>query len=154
MERRTEIINQIVNNSNYVKTCKNIAGGYHKDVYQEVCEQVLIMPIERLPKDSYLPFWFYCVARNVYSKHGKIGKIINKEIVIDFTDNRLTELIEDEIESNTFADCEDIMLSLSEFENRIVLLYAKHGSMKEVEKETGISYSALRKVKDKIKGFR
>jgi hypothetical protein len=43
------------------------------------------------------------------------------------------------------------MFSLSEFENRIVLLYNELGDMKKVQRATGISYSALRAVKEKIK---
>jgi DNA-binding CsgD family transcriptional regulator len=45
------------------------------------------------------------------------------------------------------------MLGCSEFENRIVLLYAEHKSMRKISKITGISYSALRSVKEKIKKF-
>jgi hypothetical protein len=43
------------------------------------------------------------------------------------------------------------MLNLSEFENRVVLLYNQLGDMKKVQRATGISYSALRMVKEKIK---
>jgi hypothetical protein len=44
------------------------------------------------------------------------------------------------------------MLNLTEFENRIVLLYNELGNMKAVQRATGISYSALRAVKNKLCG--
>ena len=52
-----------------------------------------------------------------------------------------------------FKKIENFMLHCSEFENRIVILYAEHKSMRKISKITGISYSALRSVKEKIKKF-
>lgn len=49
---------------------------------------------------------------------------------------------------------QNIMLNLGEFENRIIMLYMKYKNMKAVQRETGISYSALRSVKEKIKTIR
>jgi hypothetical protein len=43
------------------------------------------------------------------------------------------------------------MISLNEFENRIILLYNQIGDIKKVQRLKGIIYSALRSVKEKIK---
>jgi hypothetical protein len=48
---------------------------------------------------------------------------------------------------------EAFLLGLNEFENRIVLLYAQYKSMRKISQMSGISYSALRAVKEKIKKF-
>ena len=59
--------------------------------------------------------------------------------------------IQEEIHEAAIDKGEEFMLNLSEFENRIVHLYNQYGNMRKVEKATGISYSALRAVKNKLK---
>ena len=144
-----------MNNKIYFDTCRNINKNYAEDIYQEVIEQLLTMPIERLPTKEYLQFWFYCTARNIISQNGKLGKLISK----DFATDMQFEIIE--IENENKEDSFDIkikqieafLLGLNEFENRIVLLYAQYKSMRKISQMSGISYSALRAVKEKIKQF-
>jgi hypothetical protein len=49
---------------------------------------------------------------------------------------------------------EDLLMDLPEFENRVILLYNELGNMSKVQRMTGISYSALRMVKEKMKNIR
>jgi RNA polymerase sigma factor (sigma-70 family) len=150
-----ELVSIILNNKIYFDTCRNINKNYAEDIYQEVIEQLLTMPIERLPTKEYLQFWFYCTARNIISQNGKLGKLISK----DFATDMQFEIIE--IENENKEDSFDIkikqieafLLGLNEFENRIVLLYAQYKSMRKISQMSGISYSALRAVKEKIKQF-
>jgi hypothetical protein len=141
----TILIEIILNDASYLNTCKKINFSYYEDIYHEVIEQLLTMPPERLPSIQHLPFWFYCVAKNIISRNGKLGKIVNRELC-DITTIESFKYTEVEIKK-----VEEFMFSLSEFENRIVLLYNELGDMKKVQRATGISYSALRAVKEKIK---
>jgi hypothetical protein len=104
------------------------------------------MPEHRLPDLKFLNFWFYRVAFNIFSKRGKLGSIIHKPQI----DVKAFQTSEQEKE-NLIREAEKFMLNLSEFENRVVLLYNQLGDMKKVQRATGISYSALRMVKEKIK---
>jgi RNA polymerase sigma factor (sigma-70 family) len=149
-----ELVNIILSNKIYFETCKNININYADDIYQEVIEQLLTMPVERLPTKEYLQFWFYCTARNIISQNGKLGKLISK----DFPTDIQFEIIEEEQNCELkfeldIKNIEDFLLSLNEFENRIIILYSEHKSMRKISQLTGISYSALRSVKEKIKQF-
>jgi hypothetical protein len=152
MQRRYEIIALITTDKSYVDTCKHVSTQYHQDIFQEVCELILTIPEEKLPKDSYLKFWFYCVARNIMSNSGKFGRNLHKEMPLD--DLSIFHCIADSEQGEDFTHAEDKMLQLSEFENRVAILFVKHGDMKKVQRATGISYSALREVKEKIKQLR
>ena len=148
-----ELVSIILNNKIYFETCKNINKNYAEDIYQEVIEQLLTMPTERLPSKEYLQFWFYCTARNIISQNGKLGKLISKDFATDIQ----FEIIEIENNEDRFdieiKQIETFLLSLNEFENRIVLLYSQYKSMRKISQMSGISYSALRAVKEKIKQF-
>lgn len=150
--QRIEIVNEILNNPNYLDTCRKLDASYSDDIYQEVIEQILTIPAERLPTLNYLQFWYYCVAKNIISRNGKLGKLFVKEIPIDKFLEVESEKIIDESDLN-LKRIENFMINCSEFENRIIILYAEHKSMRKISKITGISYSALRSVKNKIKQF-
>ena len=150
--KRIEIVNEILNNPAYLDTCRKLDASYSDDIYQEVIEQILTIPAERLPTLNYLQFWYYCVAKNIISRNGKLGKLFSKEIPMDeFMESESEKIIDDS--DIDFKKIENFMINCSEFENRIVLLYAEHKSMRKISKITGISYSALRSVKNKIKQF-
>ena len=129
--------------------CNKITHNYNDDLYQEVCYHILTMPEDRLPEPNYLRFWFYRVAYSTMTKYGTLGRIIHKPIV-KIAHEQSNELANEE----AIREAEKFMLSLSEFENRVVILFNELGDMKKVEKATGISYSALRAVKEKLKTFR
>lgn len=149
---RTNLINIILADNQYKETCIKIDYNYADDIYQEVIEQILTIPESRLPNENYLQFWFYCVAKNTISRNGKLGKLFSKEIPMDqFIESESEKIIDDS--DLDFKKIENFMLHCSEFENRIVILYAEHKSMRKISKITGISYSALRSVKEKIKKF-
>jgi hypothetical protein len=119
---------------------------YFDDLFQELAIVLLTIDSAKLPQPSYFNFWFYRVALNINnnSKRGIIQTI------------HLDELYKEPIEdaNNMFEDykeAEVFMLDLPEFDNRVMHLYNKLGNMKRVEKETGISYSVLRRVKDRLK---
>ena len=149
---RYQLIEKIISNNEYKRICVSISRDFADDLYQEVCEQILTIKEERLPSEQHLPIWFYCVAKNTISKNGKIGKLFCKESDIPIEKIHLIEI--ETTEADSLTTVEEYMLRMSEFENRITLLYTKLGNMKKVQKETGISYSALRSVKEKLKKIR
>jgi RNA polymerase sigma factor (sigma-70 family) len=168
---RNALIQKIVSDQNFKKICKVLNHSYAEDIMQEVCLKILEMPEDRLPRMDGLNFWFYCIVRNMSSKTGTFGKLVLKNefelICIDDQDEpehkqRMPYYISDikeEVEEIKYDEqinrrAELFMLELSEFENRVVLLYNEHGNMKKVAKITGISYSALRAVKNKLKTFK
>lgn len=143
---KEELLKIINTDPNFRRICHVLNQSYADDIFQEVCLYLLETEDSKLPSTIGLNFWFYCVVRNMSSRTGAFGKIVLKQ------EKRLEEFyIIESNKENLIRKAEDFMLSLSEFENRIVLLYNELGDMKKVEKATGISYSALRKVKDKIK---
>jgi hypothetical protein len=146
VNNREHIIHRITTDKNFREICKRINNNYADDIFQEVCVEVLEMPEHRLPDLKFLNFWFYRVAFNIFSKRGKLGSIIHKPQI----DIKAFQTSEQEKE-NLIREAEKFMLNLSEFENRVVLLYNQLGDMKKVQRATGISYSALRMVKEKIK---
>jgi RNA polymerase sigma factor (sigma-70 family) len=150
-----ELVSIILNNKIYFETCRNINKNYAEDIYQEVIEQLLTMPTERLPTKEYLQFWFYCTARNIISQNGKLGKLISKDFPTDIQ-FEIIEIVNENKEDSfdiKIKQIEAFLLGLNEFENRIVLLYAQYKSMRKISQMSGISYSALRAVKEKIKKF-
>ena len=143
---RFYLVDIIVSDNSYKEMCYKINTHYAEDIYQETICEILTIPDERLPDLNYLKFWFYRVAFNVISRNGKLGKIVLRE-VIEFDIYTPSEIIKEQMT----REAEQFMLSLNEFENRIILLYNQYGDMKKVQRLTGISYSALRAVKEKIK---
>lgn len=150
---REQIINKIISDANYKKICKVLNTSYSDDIYQEVCLQILEMPEERLPRLDGLNFWFYCIVRNMSSKTGTFGKLVLKN-EIELANQKGKIIESSSITESDLRKAELFMLELSEFENRIVILYNELGDMSKVQRATGISYSALRKVKNKLKSFK
>ena len=152
---RREIIKKVIADANFKKICFKINSRYGEDIFQEVCEEILSIPEARLPEMNYLNFWFYRVAVNTMSVRGKLGKVVLKDSDLE---NRKVKVISNtniEFENEKLIKkAEKFMIELSEFENRVILLYNELGNMKRVQKMTGISYSALRSVKEKIKQIR
>jgi hypothetical protein len=143
---RLHLVDVIVSDKSFKEMCFKINIHYAEDIYQETICEILTISDERLPDLNYLKFWFYRVAFNVMSRNGKLGKIVLRE-VIEFDIYTPSELSKEIMTK----EAEQFMLSLNEFENRIILLYNQFGDMKKVQRLTGISYSALRAVKEKIK---
>ena len=143
---RLYLVDIIVSDKSFKEMCYKINTHYAEDIYQETICEILTISDERLPDLNYLKFWFYRVAFNVMSRNGKLGKIILRE-VIEFDIYTPSEITKEVMT----REAEQFMLSLNEFENRIILLYNQFGDMKKVQRLTGISYSALRAVKEKIK---
>jgi len=146
VQNRNQLVDIILKDNSFKEMCYKINVHYAEDIYQETICEILTIPNDRLPEANYLKFWFYRVAFNVMSRNGKLGKIILKD-VIEFDIYTPSEVSKEMMTK----EAEQFMLSLNEFENRIILLYNKYGDMKKVQRLTGISYSALRVVKEKIK---
>jgi DNA-directed RNA polymerase specialized sigma24 family protein len=143
---RDELLKIVVSDSNFKRICYKINLSYAEDIYQETCVELLTIPEHRLPEPKYLNFWFYRVAFNIMSKRGKLGSIVLKN------EHELDLGGESEMSNERLMrEAERFMLSLNEFENRVVLLYNELGDMKKVQRATGISYSALRAVREKLK---
>jgi len=160
MCKRTELIGIVVSDDSFRAICKKVSVSYSDDIYQHVCEKILTMPESRLPDHGYLKFWFYRVANNCMSKTGEIGKGTWREEPTELSSTYASHLsnksaiIDQKASENMLSCLESTMLSLTEFENRIALMYVELGDMKAVQRTTGISYSALRQVKEKLKTLR
>jgi len=183
MQKAHRVIEIITADPAYKGMCKKINPMYCDDLFQEVCLQILEMPAQRIPPDDRLRFWFYRVAFSTMTSTGTFGKIVHrdKNMLGSERDNfqeirgdgnagigeltkgsfqRKPDTIKgwgSEKPSFTNGDLkkvEQYMIGCSEFENRVILLYNKLGSMKAVQRQTNISYSALRAVKEKLKSNR
>ena len=149
---RHGLIELICKDSNLKKVCYKINPRYADDVFQEVCEEILTIPEDRLPDPSYLGQWFYRVAFNIgHNGRCRLGKAIGNDLLLERGEMiQISNNVSNEVSDVKLRDVENFMLGLNEFENRVVLLYKELGNMKQVQKITGVSYSALRKVKDKL----
>jgi DNA-directed RNA polymerase specialized sigma24 family protein len=142
--------------------CYKVSRSHGDDLFQEVAMLLLTIDEAKLPQESYFNFWFYRVAANLSSARGNYGKMFSWDIVyledllkeVNQDEDKIpNELVfkEEEVKEAAIDRGEEFMLNLPEFENRIVHLYNYYGNMRKVEKATGISYSALRAVKNKLK---
>lgn len=159
---RSEIITHITTDISYNKLCKKLCGNNSDDVYQEILVLLLEMDEQKLPQKSFLNFWYVRVAMNMCSKNGIFGRLymhhlVDKNVdVYNLVDKNVdvysnVNMSDEEVDTNDYECAEDVMLLFDEFTNRVVHLYNQTGSMLAVNKMTGISYSALRKVKEKMK---
>jgi DNA-directed RNA polymerase specialized sigma24 family protein len=152
---RDKFITHITRNKEYLNLCKKVSGIHHQDLFQEIAILLLTMPEDKLPDESYFNFWFYRVAHNLCSKNGTYGQHFRFDTVsIEDLGKELVMQVEYVERENDFKRGEHFMFELSEFENRVVHLYNELGNMRKVQRATGISYSALRMVKDKLKNIR
>lgn len=146
------MISVITGNPSYQRLCKRVNASYADDIFQEVCSLILLLPEEKLPEETKLPFWFYRAAHNIMAPHGSLGYMVSREEVRADFEGIGNSFRNNEHESESMIkEAERFMLSLNEFENRVILLYNQLGDMKKVQRATGISYSALRSVKEKLK---
>ncbi len=133
----------------YKSMCYKLMPNFAEDLFQEMCILILEMPENKLPAKTIFQGWFFLTARNMSSKTGQFGKkVLDRPKYVDVFD------VEEGRKEKLIKEAENFMLELNEFETRIVLLYNELGDMKKVQKATGISYSALRAIKDKIVKFR
>ena len=148
---RQQLIDIATKKPDFKLLCKKINPKHGDDIFQEVCLHILEMPEDKLPQLQYFNFWFYRVAYNMISLTGSLGKVLfRKEVELKEIASML-ENTNERNEEDEIKKAEMYMLDLPEFENRILLLYNELGNMKKVQKHTGVSYSALRYVKDKLK---
>lgn len=151
MNYRHELIEIITKDQNFKKICSVLNSDFPDDIFQEVCLKILELPDERLPRKEGLNFWFYCMVRNLSSRTGTFGKMVLKdEAPLDTNGKRKDPIASSSFKETDLRKLELFMLELTEFESRIVLLYNQLGDMKKVQRQTGVSYSALRAVKNKL----
>jgi DNA-directed RNA polymerase specialized sigma24 family protein len=152
---RNKFINHITRNKEYLNLCRKVSGEHYQDLFQEIAILLLTMPQDKLPQESYFNFWFYRVATNLCSKHGTYGYQFRFETVsLEDLSKEIVEQIEYVEKVDEYIPAEDLLMDLPEFENRVILLYNELGNMRKVQRMTGISYSALRMVKEKLKNIR
>ncbi len=152
---RDKFISHITRNKEYLNLCKKVSKIHHQDLFQEIAILLLTMPEDKLPEESYFNFWFYRVAHNLCSKRGTYGQHFRFNTVsIEDLGKELVMTVEYVEREDDFIKIENFMLDLPEFENRVILLYNELGNMRKVQRATGISYSALRMVKEKLKNIR
>ena len=149
-----QIISHIVSNSQYKQLCKRLCGSHAEDVYQDILVAIMEMEPDKVPDINYLKFWYVRVASNMCSRYGKYGRIFREDMhdrTNDITDMNIREVVDVFGANEDYDQIEIFMLEQDEFTNRIIHLYNQTGSMLAVNKMTGISYSALRKIKELLK---
>ena len=143
------MLNKILADESYKRTCINVAKSMSDDLYQDMCEMILTMPADKLPTNEHLSFWFYLVVKNKMSNSGEVGKKLKHEVLCDFIPC-IPDTSEEHTEDDNLSRCEELMVELTEFENRTILLFNEVGSFRKIAQQTGIPYNALLKVKHKI----
>ena len=152
---RDKFITHITRNKEYLNLCRKVSGIHYQDLFQEIAILLLTMPEDKLPQESYFNFWFYRVANNLCHKNGTYGQHFRFNTVsIEDLGKELVMAVEYVEREDDYTKVENFMLDLPEFENRVILLYNELGNMRKVQRATGISYSALRMVKEKLKNIR
>lgn len=152
---RDKFIAHITKNKEYLNLCKKVSGIHYQDLFQEIALLLLTIKEDKLPEENYFNYWFYRVAYNLCSKRGTYGQNFRFDTVsIEDLGKELVTQVEYVQRVDDYIPAEDLLMELSEFENRIILLYNELGNMRKVQRITGISYSALRMVKEKLKNIR
>lgn len=152
---RNQLINKVVSEKQYKAICNKLNSSYGDDLFQEMCELILTIDEQKLEDIINFDFWFYRVASRMNSDTGTFGKLNRNQDISIYNITYGSPLADSgETGDTDLKNTEALMFSLPEFDNRVILLYKELGNMKAVEKATGISYSALRKVKEKIKQLR
>ena len=153
MDLRKQILDKVTSDENFILICKKVNPANYQDIFQEGC--LHIMESEKLPTIDYLNFWWY---RLIFQMSSKTGQFRKKYVETqELSDKHLVDRYQPNNEftnEKKIREAEKWMLSLNEFENRVVRLYIEYGDMKKVQRATGISYSALRSVKEKIKSIK
>ena len=153
MDLRKQILDKVTSDENFILICKKVNPANYQDIYQEGCLHIL--ETDRLPTMDILRFYWY---RLIFQMSSNTGQFRKKYVQTQELNN--SHLIDRNQPNNEFTnekkirEAEKWMLSLNEFENRVVRLYIEYGDMKKVQRATGISYSALRSVKEKIKSIK
>lgn len=151
---RNQIITHIVSNTQFKQLCKKLCGSHAEDVYQDILVAIMEMEADKVPDMHYLNFWYVRVASNMCSRYGKYGRLFREDMhdrSNDITDMNIREVVDIFGDTEDYNTAEGFMLEQDEFTNRIIHLYNETGSMLAVSKMTGISYSALRKIKELLK---
>ena len=152
---RNQLINKVVSEKQYKAICNKLNSSYGDDLFQEMCELILTIDEQKLEDIINFDFWFYRVASRMNSDTGTFGRLNKNNELPIYNITHGSPLADSNDTSDTELKLtEALMLNLPEFDNRVILLYKELGNMKAVEKATGISYSALRKVKERIKQLR
>ena len=151
---KNQIITHIVSNNQFKQLCKKLCGSHAEDVYQDILVAIMEMESDKVPDMHYLNFWYVRVASNMCSRYGKYGRLFREDMhdrSNDITDMNIRETVDIFGDTEDYNTAEGFMLEQDEFTNRIIHLYNGTGSMLAVSKMTGISYSALRKIKELLK---
>jgi len=153
---RNEIIIYLTN-VKYIKNACLIAGDLADDLFQHIWVKILEMDfqkIESIQQKGFLDFYIMRMIKNEATNPNnpflKTIKFISsspyKEIPIEEYDKEL----DIEFETNCKIVKEKLE-TLFWYDKGIFELYLKLGSLRKVEKETGIKYGAIHQTVNKVK---
>lgn len=163
---RDSIISAFVADPDYRKICKQIAGSYADDLYQELVVVILELPEEKLHRisETCIKCFYYKLAKHQFcSRNSAFHKKYRKgdEIVRDHVNDIILASQSDEIDPDLLHKVERAVSEVYWYDSGILSLYAEKGTFKEVSECTGIplisvfnTVSNARKIiKKKIKKY-
>lgn len=141
------LCNKLLNNDSFKGLSKRLAGELHNDLIQEVALVICEKDERELKKiNDYFNFWvvrtmFNMSSRSVMSKYDQ--KPIEPHNLIQFDyDHEKDKMLE-------AIDCE--LKSMYWYDRDLFLLYFEEGSLRNVEKRTGIKYGSVNKTVTKVR---
>ncbi len=156
------IINEVANSKEYLNLCKKIANG--SELYRDLFQELIIILIEYdqekikgMHERGELKFFIVRILQNQFRSNS--SDFYKKHVKFNANSSEITGVerqIED-IESSTHYKAiveyevtkENFSTSHEWYENNLFKSYLKEGSLRKLEKETGISRTAITNVINK-----
>jgi DNA-directed RNA polymerase specialized sigma24 family protein len=145
---RDSIISAFVADPDYRKICKQIAGSYADDLYQELVLIILQLADEKLQKisESCIKCFYYKLAKHQYcSRNSAFHKKYRKtdEIVRDHVNDIIMASQSNDLDPDLMQKVERAVSEVYWYDSGILSLYAEKGTLKEVSECTGIPLKSV-----------
>lgn len=166
-------ISELANDQSAKDFARMYAGEYADDIFQDALLVMLQLPkkkAEKIESDNATPYYFRQVIYNMSKSMFKNNRIADSSVVpLSYIEHQLVDETEkdindiecegNDIESFIVTDYTNINLpskaidKLNEmrwYDRDIFLLYSELGSLRKVEKQTGINYVAIQRTVKKV----
>lgn len=153
---RESIIQTFVSDPEYRKICRQLAGTYADDLYQELVLVILELPDDKLKKISETCikcFYFKLAKHQFHSRNSAFHKKYRRvdEVVRDHASDIVQAAMDNAPDSELVEKVSRAMDEVYWYDSGILSLYAEKGTLQEVSNCTGIP---LKSVYDTVAGAR
>lgn len=142
---------------NYIRNTCNIAGELAEDLFQHTWLKILELPkekIEQIFNNGYIRFYIYrMIISEIHNPNNPFLKVMTFKTE-PLQDNLVAEEYnheQDKTFEQTTSQVKSKINNLFWYDKKIFELYIEHGSLRKVEKQTGIKYGAINQTVTKVR---